>query len=371
MMFLDVMHMLLLGAFWLACRPLQTDTDAQTGLIRRYFKEILLDTDVLNKARLSVFNSVFATATFPTWVGRPPTELGLPAGGTPKADQWRCVAEGLPVALYEAFRPVWNTPIPDCRKAPKTKTTDDPIMLQSNDDAPTIGAHGPGLANVAAALGPDAPPTSWTFPPAEGDEIPEEGEDDTDDAPADAGPDWQPATFGEVYVHMLPMVASVEDALARTTDQHRIDAMHDGFVAFGRSLVNDFGRWTIVTNIHNTLHLKEQFEQVGPGGLLNAFADERWNGELLKQNTNNHHGGQAEKTMLRGWTEAGQLEARIEKHVEACPDDVALFAELNRAGEDFRGSFQVDDEARIELQRDPSGRQVAVHGCRKSDADAL
>ncbi|VDB94096.1 unnamed protein product [Peniophora sp. CBMAI 1063] len=289
------------------------------GLVKTHFYHIWVQLKVLRKTKeLRRFHDILSQMQIPGYLGRLPSLMGIPAGGSLTADQWLIAALiVLPIALPQ----IWDeycTGDPEIVRLQRMK--DFEALAEKQKAARAAARKEREAAKVAASANvrqstrvrkktkraqwvDDVPEEDRAYDEAHGEEgareitrdiyAEEEGSADEDDQRAHPNlhPD-DPANFAKLTEFLVLVLGDeVTDA--------EIDKADRLIREYCSELIHLYGPDIIRPNHHYSTYVAECMRDFGPLRNFWTFLFERINKILKSYNSANHSGGELEVSFFR------------------------------------------------------------------------
>ncbi|KAL4258273.1 hypothetical protein AB1N83_009184 [Pleurotus pulmonarius] len=327
------------------------------GLVKTHFYHIWIQQKVLRKTReLRRFHDLLAKLQIPSYLGRLPSLMGVPAGGSLTADQWLVAATIVcPIIIPQ----IWEEYCTGDREAirlrrigaikeaiKRRKEVQAAARKARHDAASEAAPRRPQRkrkrterAQYVQAELPEDDPEDAAQPDAgaieEEHDIFVDINCEDEDVPQDPNlhPD-DPAHFG-MLTKALRLLLGHE---IRLSEAEEADALLRGY---GLELLELYGPEVIRPNHHYATHVLECVRDFGPLHEFWTFLYERINKVLKSYKTSNHAGGELETSFFREFHRTVQLSrvmAAAYSHGNSQTRDSV--AAMYRATSDDRGTVQ-------------------------------
>ncbi|KAJ2929408.1 hypothetical protein H1R20_g7676, partial [Candolleomyces eurysporus] len=328
------------------------------GLVKTHFYHIWVQGKILCPTKeLRMLHGILAD--MPSYLGRLPSLVGIPAGGSLTADQWMLMATVIaPIAIPK----IWHTYMPDpaaaCAQRAATiqaqidkKAKAAEARKQKSQKSKTSGAP---AASDAAQMPLNPSPTSAT-PSATSTSKSSTGKkkrawvakevdpEEEEELAACLHPD-DPANF-------MKLCQALRLLLSREISDKQIDEAEQLLSAYCSELVTLYGADVIRPNHHYAIHTPECLRDFGPLHGFWTFLFERLNKVLKSYKTNNQSGGELEATFFREFHRAVSTTRQASRQ-----DKSGLFSEaatyMFSASANDRGTVQALAKELDEHQED-------------------
>ncbi|KAG8912907.1 hypothetical protein FRC00_003508 [Tulasnella sp. 408] len=221
-------------------------------------------------------------AEFPAWLGRIPSQIGIPAGGSLSADEWKTLALVFgPLALPVVWDD-WIDAAADEVKKATDKVEAKRRRLKKQHDRVVRQWEQSVSASQHTMEEPPPRPETPELPPAPEEESPR-------------------LKRGEMKL-FLKLSAALTVLLARTVRIQDLELAHQRLLEYLQEYAELYGAKAVKPNFHWATHLFEQILDYGPVYGFWAFLQERLNFIIKSFRTNNHGNGELEVTMMRSYS---------------------------------------------------------------------
>ncbi|KII93303.1 hypothetical protein PLICRDRAFT_100818 [Plicaturopsis crispa FD-325 SS-3] len=299
MIVIDPMHNLFLGKY--------------LSVVKTHFYHIWVQQKVLRKTKeLRRLHAILAQLDMPAKLGRLPSLIGEPAGGSLTADQWLVFATVVaPIAIPQVWQD-YHAEEPSSVIDRRTKAI--AASIQEKRDAAAAARRETAERRRREE---DAPPTTSTRrsgrlhsddeeydnrpAPTAGrkrrrrrandPDVADNGEEDDGTAPCNLHRD-DPA-------HFLKLCTALKILVSRSIDEDSLNKADLLLREYTSDLVKLYGPSVIRPNHHYATHTPECVRDYGPLHEFWTFLFERINKVLKSYKTNNHSGGELETTFFR------------------------------------------------------------------------
>ncbi|KAI0054356.1 hypothetical protein BV25DRAFT_1951632 [Artomyces pyxidatus] len=307
MIVIDPMHNLILGVSLEQHAQIISPAQSQPlGLVKTHFYHIWVQGKILRKTKeLNVLHQMLAEFEIPGYLGRLPTLVGIPAGGSLTADQWLLLATVVgPIAIPQ----IWAEFLTNPDEARAQRSASIASRLRTKKTKAKKGGNDTQAATETSSQLGDEPrppdPTANTGPrqskpkrkrargksPLRTGDAEAAASDDEDDSPG-LHPD-DPMNF-------IKLCSALKVLLAHELTDEDLKAADGLLRSYCFELITLYGPDVIKPNHHYAMHTVECIRDYGPLHGFWTFLFERLNKVLKSYKTNNHAGGELEVTFFR------------------------------------------------------------------------
>ncbi|KAI0351887.1 hypothetical protein OH77DRAFT_1592537 [Trametes cingulata] len=328
MMVIDPMHNLLLGI-------------VKTQWYSRWIKGSALraDTETGNRRELSVLHDFLESFEIPAWVGRLPSRVGEPAGGSLSADEYKSLFTG-PCVLVIPI--IWDRFL-------DAATEEHQRALRRYEKARTAWEKSANAVHKAAqaraSTGADVKPSAKkddTLPPAPSVPVPRMQAEEVD-----------------LFLKLATALKLILASSGTDASYHRGCGLLNKYLRDYQAL---YGEDKMVPNHHFALHTEPQLFDYGTVYDIWAFLAERLNKLFKDFNLNNWGGGQLEITMMRAFYRNVDVQMLIqhmatEAGTDALDASQAIAKYLLKDSREARGTVEATAQ-----QNESQTVRVSAHG---------
>ncbi|KZP21905.1 hypothetical protein FIBSPDRAFT_739745 [Athelia psychrophila] len=332
------------------------------GLVKTHFYHIWVQGKVLReKKELRGLHKILSEIIMPAELGRLPSLIGIPAGGSLTADQWLLLAVVVaPVAIPQ----LWHDYMPENvegqrlqraaliaskvakqkkkAEAQKARTAERKREREEEKREEKAAKELEKLAKkaqkAANTLTQEAPAPAQKKAPRKRKKKQQDdegsGEDHDEDVPSRLHPD-DPDNF-------IKLSTALRLLLARHLTEADISTSDALLREYCTELIELYGADVIRPNHHYAMHTAECVRDYGPLHGFWTFLFERLNKVLKSYKTNNHSGGELETSFSREFhrTVAAARMLAADGHKDAPAPMQAMVDSMYRASSDDRGTVQ-------------------------------
>ncbi|KAJ2911765.1 hypothetical protein MD484_g8649, partial [Candolleomyces efflorescens] len=290
-----------------------------------------------------MLHGILAEFHMPSYLGRLPSLVGVPAGGSLTADQWMLMATVIaPIAIPK----IWHIYMSD----PVDARAQRAAAIQSRLDKKAKAAEARKQKQKKAATTTTSPPVASTSappPPASASTTtksksttakkkrvaqPADNSDEEEDSLAACLHPDDPSNF-------MKLCLALRLLLARQISDQEIDEAGTLLSEYCSELVTLYGADVIRPNHHYAIHTPECVRDFGPLHGFWTFLFERLNKVLKSYKTNNQGGGELEATFFREFHRAVSTSRQASREdVSGLFGDAATY--MFSASADDRGTVQ-------------------------------
>jgi hypothetical protein len=277
---------------------LQDNDVPGTAAVSSYYKHL----KAFSHVEIGIIHQAIRTIPLPTWVTRPPVNLGEASHGKLKAKDYQTLFSVIfPLILFEiwAARPQDSdfggedfSEVDDpAASAPAVPLDTDP----GQSDAPEPSSStGRGIKRKAADMTETATEIDDTQNPPKRQALGKSGGTKRAKKKGNvSAPNlslqqktpgtWTPDKWQANFHHL---VASINIVAAYTTSDNEATAFEQHYLEFRKTLAHLYPKWVPKPNWHLAFHYGQQLRQFGPLGQLNEFSGEECIGKVQSLNTN-------------------------------------------------------------------------------------
>ncbi|TFY72264.1 hypothetical protein EVG20_g747 [Dentipellis fragilis] len=282
------------------------------GLVKTHFYHIWIQLKVLRKTKeLRRFHDILSKLQIPAYLGRLPSLMGQPAGGSLTADKWLIAATVVcPIALPQ----IWDEYCTGDAETICLRRLGDLKAAQEKKKEAEAAAHKARAAAKAAAATETSRRSGrkctctekavWVdnLPPGEA-EIPDAGAQETDDIFGNSDDEGNEPIYPNLHPddpsNFFKLSSFLKIVLSPTITDQAIDEAEHLIRAYCRELVHLYGPDIIRPNHHYATDVPDCMRDFGPLHGFWMFLFERLNKILKSYNSSNHAGGQLEVSFFR------------------------------------------------------------------------
>ncbi|KAF6741770.1 hypothetical protein DFP72DRAFT_861523 [Ephemerocybe angulata] len=358
------------------------------GLVKTHFYHIWVQMKILRKTEeLKALHTFLSEFQMPSWVGRLPTQVGEPAGGSLTADQWMLLATVIgPIAVPQIWDKFMGDPEaaraqranaiqkrlrrtakekqakqekaaikkaenaakaaakkaeneaeksrvaaskPPTKRPSRKRPRTDGDAIVSEEGAPTPA--GPSTSTTTAL---PVPPLSSTTDATTGKPGPGDKDGDEDEVPGGLHP-GDPQNF-------LKLAKALRLLLKRDIHRTEVDEAERLLIEYCSELGELYGPDVYRPNHHYAVHTPDGVRWFGPFHEFWTFLFERLNKVLKGYKTNNRDGGELETTFFREFHRTVAM-SRVAASSRVVDEDGMFKAATDamfKASQDDRGTLQ-------------------------------
>ncbi|GBE78040.1 hypothetical protein SCP_0109220 [Sparassis crispa] len=282
------------------------------GLTKSHFYHIWVQKDILRENHeLRILHEMLQDFSLPNWTGRLPTDIGMPAGGSLTADQWKLlVITQAPIIIPQ----LWRNCLP---KNPQAFLQDRVAQIaaeekkQAEDRKKAAEEHTRKKAekDAAKAAGktkkPRSPQTANITERTALNALPAMGAADEVVPPLSSGPNSTSTSkikTCQLHPDDPANFLKLSETLCRLTADILIEEdlpIVDHLLReYSTELIRLYGKSSVKTNNHYSIHTTDCVRSFGPLRDFWSFLYERLNKVLKSYNSNNHGDGELETTFF-------------------------------------------------------------------------
>lgn len=305
------------------------------GLVKTHFYHIWVQGKILRKTKeLRAFHEFLAQFHMPAYLGRLPTLMGVPAGGSLTADQWLLMATVVgPIAVPQ----IWDEFMLEPQEARRQRELAISARISKKKKAAEARKKKAAQKKAGATA---APVAEETAPGAPRRKRAKEAEADMDEEEEDV----QSCLHPDDPANFLKLCQALRILISREVTTAQVNHADSLLREYCTELLTLYGTDVMRPNHHYATHTASFIRDFGPLHGFWTFLFERLNKVLKSYRTNNHNGGVLETTFFREFQRTILTSRLIAKSASGQTVDTALFESavslMYSASADDRGTVQ-------------------------------